>query len=109
MSDTEHLVARIGWIEEELDEMMEEVMNGSKWGPLRADQIDKAKLTKEMADLIYVICGMAVAFGLPLDEVFDEVHKSNMTKTGSKRGDGKVTKGPDYVAPNLDKFFKEPQ
>lgn len=34
-----------------------------------------------MADLIYVVCGTAAQFGLPLSEAFRRVHESNMTKS----------------------------
>ncbi len=70
----------------------------------------KVELTKELADLMYVTIGTAVAFGLPLEEVFTEVHKSNMSKLGDDgkpqfREDGKVLKGPNYKPPNLERFF----
>src|SRR4051812_44639204 len=38
-----------------------------------------ALLTKELADLRYVTDGAAVALGLPLDEAFEIVHRSNMS------------------------------
>ncbi len=72
--------------------------------------VNKAKLTKELADLMYVVIGTAVSFGLPLEEVFAEVHKSNMSKLGDDgkpiyREDGKVLKGPNYKLPDLERFF----
>lgn len=67
----------------------------------------KAKLLKELADLQYVLSGAAVALGLPLQEAFNRVHKSNMSKLGDDgkpyyREDGKVIKGPNYNPPVLD-------
>ena len=72
--------------------------------------IDKAALTKELADLLYVTYGFAVTFGLPIDEVFERVHRSNMSKLGDDgkpiyREDGKVLKGPNYQPPKLDDLF----
>jgi predicted HAD superfamily Cof-like phosphohydrolase len=62
-------------------------------------------LLKEMADLMYVLYGFAVSFGLPLDEAFKRVHESNMSKLVDgkplRREDGKVLKGPNYKAPDL--------
>ena len=63
-----------------------------------------------MADLLYVIYHAAITFGIPLDEVFKEVHKSNMSKLGDDgkpifREDGKVMKGPNYKLPNLEKVL----
>ena len=73
-------------------------------------QINKADLTKELADLLYVTIGFAVTFGLPLCEVFERVHQSNMSKLGEDgkpiyREDGKVMKGPNYQPPKLDDLF----
>ena len=56
-----------------------------------------------IADIIYILCGTALRYGIPLDEVFEEVHRSNMTKTINIqfREDGKVMKGEHYSPPNL--------
>lgn len=50
------------------------------------------------ADLLYVVLGGAIAWGIDLNKVFEEVHRSNMTKfiDGHKRSDGKWQKGPAY-------------
>lgn len=74
--------------------------------------IDRKKLTKELADILYVVYGTAVTFGLPLQEVFEAVHESNMSKLGEDgkpiyREDGKVLKGPNYKEPDLEKYFNE--
>lgn len=72
---------------------------------------DKAGLLKELADLQYVLSGTAVALGLSLQEAFNHVHKSNMSKLGEAgkpllRSDGKVLKGPNYKEPDLTKLFE---
>ncbi|HCU58719.1 MAG TPA: hypothetical protein DIC64_01925 [Alphaproteobacteria bacterium] len=65
----------------------------------------KLKMFKELADLQYVLSGMVVALGIPMEEVFARVHKSNMSKLVNgkplKREDGKVLKGPNYKKPDL--------
>lgn len=65
----------------------------------------KLKMFKELADVQYVISGMAVALGIPLQEVFNRVHTSNMSKLVDgkpiKRADGKFLKGPNYKKPDL--------
>lgn len=71
----------------------------------------QARLTKELADLLYVVYGTAVTFNLPLQEVFEEVHRSNMSKLGEDgkpiyREDGKVLKGPNYSPAEVEKFFE---
>jgi NTP pyrophosphatase (non-canonical NTP hydrolase) len=57
-----------------------------------------------LADLLYVTFGTALAFGIPMERVFLEVHRSNMTKSYEKKG-GKSVKGPDYEPPNFDKIL----
>tara|TARA_B100000212_G_scaffold58795_2_gene39550 strand:+ start:7491 stop:7895 length:405 start_codon:yes stop_codon:yes gene_type:complete len=65
----------------------------------------KTNLLKELGDLQYVVSRMAVVFGINLQEVFDRIHKSNMTKVekGVTRDPttGKILKGPNYKEPNL--------
>ena len=94
------LKLRAELISEEAEEVIAE---------FEADELDKAALTKELADLLYVVYGAAVTFGLPLDIVFNRVHASNMSKLLDgkplKREDGKVLKGPNYQPPKLDDLF----
>jgi predicted HAD superfamily Cof-like phosphohydrolase len=59
-----------------------------------------------IADLLYVVYGAALTFGIPVRHVFAEVHRSNMTKLGEDglpiyRQDGKVLKGPKFSPPTL--------
>lgn len=53
-------------------------------------------------DSIYVLLGTLVAWGVDGEPLFRLVHEANMRKTGSKDGNGKVTKGPDWIAPDID-------
>jgi len=66
----------------------------------------RAELAKELADLLYVVYGTAEELGIPLEEVFQAVHQSNMSKVWPdgtvKRNDfGKVLKPPTYTKPDL--------
>ena len=65
----------------------------------------KLRMYKELADLQYVLSGMVVALGIPMEEVFGRVHKSNLSKLVDgkplKREDGKILKGPNYQKPDL--------
>lgn len=86
---------RIKLISEEYKEVMEAF-----------EKDDLTNLAKELADLIYVIYGTALACGFDLDNVFREVHRSNMSKLGEDgrpiyREDGKVLKGPNYFEPDV--------
>ena len=83
----------------ELEEVMYEYTDGG-------DTLDRENLLKELADLQYVVSGFAVRMGLNLEEAFQRVHRSNMSKLGEDgkpiyNDDGKVMKGPNYKAPDL--------
>ncbi|AXP07732.1 putative phosphoribosyl-ATP pyrophosphohydrolase [Sinorhizobium phage phiM6] len=104
------LLLRFNLHDEEHNEVANEFANLDE--ARTKDEIREAKisLTKEIADNIYVLLGTAVALGLPIVEVFDEVHKSNMSKLGEDgkpvyREDGKVLKGPNYKIAEISKFF----
>lgn len=74
---------------------------------------DIEHIAKELADIIYVVYGAALCYGINLDEVVAEVHRSNMSKLGLDgrpiyREDMKVLKGPNYREPKLKEIlFKE--
>lgn len=83
-------------IQEEARELQDELL------AYKYDRGDITKIAKEAADLVYVIYGMALEFGIDIDAVLAEVHRSNMTKTSeNKRADGKIQKGPDYVEADI--------
>lgn len=67
---------------------------------------DIVGIADALADITYVVCGTAVVYGIPLDEVFKEVHRSNMTKTAPLNGVGKVLKGSDYSPPDIAKVLE---
>ena len=59
-----------------------------------------------LTDLLYVVYGAGLYYGIDLDKCFDVVHLSNMSKLGEDgkpihRADGKVLKGPNFFKPNL--------
>lgn len=61
-----------------------------------------------LVDLLYVVYGACLEFGIDANKVFDEVHRSNMSKLGEDgqpiyREDGKVLKGPNFFEPNIEK------
>lgn len=66
---------------------------------------DLENIAKELADIIYIVCGTAASYGIPLDKVFDEVHKSNMTKLVDgkpiRREDGKILKPEGWQPPDI--------
>ena len=80
---------------EELDEVCAAIDSG-----------DLIEVADGLADLLYVVYGTAITFGIDLDAVVREVHRSNMTKLGPdgwpiSREDGKVMKGPGFEVPRI--------
>ena len=61
------------------------------------------EVADSIADALYVILGTACACGIDIEPIFNEVHRSNMTKfhDGSVREDGKQLKGASYERPNI--------
>ena len=89
---------RIDLIEEELNELKEAIKNN-----------DIVEVADALTDILYVTYGAGHSFGVNLDECFDEVQRSNMSKLGEDgkpiyNENGKVMKGPNYFAPNLKKI-----
>ena len=67
---------------------------------------DTAAAADALADLVYVVYGMALETGIDLAAVLAEVQRSNMSKLGADgrpvyREDGKVLKGPGYFPPDV--------
>jgi predicted HAD superfamily Cof-like phosphohydrolase len=66
---------------------------------------DIVEIADALADMIYIACGTAVAYGIPLDKVFAEVHHSNMAKLVDgkviRREDGKVLKPAGWKPPDV--------
>ena len=50
---------------------------------------DIVEMADALGDLMYLALGDAVTFNIPMKEVFDEIHRSNMTKT-RKEGDPRM-------------------
>ena len=80
---------RMRLIQEECDELREALA-----------QRDVEAVAKELADVLYVVYGTAVSCGIDMTPVFQEVHRSNMSKVGGhKRADGKWISHP--IIPRL--------
>lgn len=58
-------------------------------------------------DRMYVLMGDAVSTGLPAQNVFDEVHRSNMSKRCKSTNRGKAVKGSSYHRPQLEQVLDE--
>lgn len=93
----ERIDLRISLMQEELKETIDALKNSGL-----------ADIADGLCDLLYVVIGTAweVGLGSVLEEMFAEVHRSNMSKLGLDnepifREDGKVMKGPNFTKPDL--------
>tara|TARA_Y100000589_G_scaffold238505_1_gene225899 strand:- start:69 stop:440 length:372 start_codon:yes stop_codon:yes gene_type:complete len=91
---------RVGLIKEELEELIEAI-----------NKKDLVEVADALTDILYVTYGAGHAFGINLDECFEEVQNSNMSKLDNNgkpiyNEKGKVMKGPNYFKPDLSKFIK---
>ena len=71
---------------------------------------DLLEVADALTDILYVTYGAGHAFGIDLDQCFEEVQNSNMSKLDVNGKPiynefGKVMKGPKYFKPNLTKFI----
>lgn len=62
---------------------------------------DLVGVADAIGDLLYVVLGAAVENGIDAQSVFDEVHRSNMTKTPLDPVTKKGGKGPGYEPPRI--------
>ena len=91
---------RYDLIKEELEELQDAINNK-----------DIKEVADALTDILYVTYGAGHAFGINLDQCFEEVQRANMSKL-SKDGKpiynekGKVMKGSNYSAPNLKQFIE---
>ena len=65
-----------------------------------------------LGDMWYILCGTILTHGFQnlIEDIFDEIQSSNMSKLGDDgkpiyRNDGKVLKGPNYKKPNIKKII----
>ena len=89
---------RISLINEELEELKKAI-----------SEKNLNEVADALTDILYVTYGAGHAFGIDLDNCFEEVQNSNMSKLGSDgkpiyNDKGKVMKGPNYFKPDLGKF-----
>ena len=69
---------------------------------------DMVEVADALGDQLYILCGTILSHGMQgvIEDVFNEIQASNMSKLGSDslpilREDGKVLKGPNYFLPDI--------
>ena len=96
-------ILRYTLMKEENEEYLEAVQNN-----------ELIEIADALGDRMYILCGTIIEHGLQhkIEEVFDEIQRSNMSKLGENgkpiyREDGKVMKGPNYFKPDFSKILGE--
>ena len=79
-------------------------------------QGDLVEVADALGDQLYILCGTILKHGLQhkIEEVFDEIQRSNMSKLDSNgrpifREDGKILKGQNYFKPNIKQILEDHQ
>ncbi|WP_298999404.1 nucleoside triphosphate pyrophosphohydrolase family protein [uncultured Tenacibaculum sp.] len=93
----ERNLLRYNLMKEENEEYLEAAQNN-----------DLVEVADALGDMLYILCGTIIEHGMQhkIEEVFNEIQRSNMSKLGEDgkpiyREDGKVLKGPNYFKPNI--------
>ena len=93
---------RFNLMKEENEEYLEAVQNN-----------DLTETADALGDMLYILCGTMLEHGLQhkIEEVFDEIQRSNMSKLDHDgkpiySEDGKVLKGPNYFKPSFEEILR---
>lgn len=88
---------RYNLVEEEMEETLDAIVTD-----------DLEKIADGIADSIVVLLGTAVSYGIDMQPIWDEVHETNMAKTGSrKREDGKSLKPEGWQPPDIKRLLRK--
>ena len=100
ISEAEYLL-RHKLMQEENDEYLEACKRG-----------DLVEIADALGDKMYILFGSILKHGLQdkIEEIFDEIHRSNMSKLDENgepifREDGKIMKSEKYFKPNIKKVL----
>jgi predicted HAD superfamily Cof-like phosphohydrolase len=91
-----------------VDLLVEEV---GEFADATRDQ-DIVAMADALGDIVYVAYGAAITYGIDLDAVLAEIHRSNMSKLDANgrpvlRADGKVLKSSRYRRPDVKSVLAE--
>jgi predicted HAD superfamily Cof-like phosphohydrolase len=99
--DEKDYVLRYNLIKEENEEYLEACKNG-----------DIVEIADALGDQLYILFGTILKHGLQhkIEEVYDEIHRSNMSKLDEQgspiyREDGKILKSNLYFRPDIKKIL----
>lgn len=90
-------------MQEENDEYLEAAMENNL-----------TQIADALGDKLYILCGTIIAHGLQhkITEVFNEIHRSNMSKLDDNglpiyREDGKILKSNNYFLPDIKSVLEQ--
>lgn len=99
--DEKDFTLRYNLIKEENEEYLEACKNG-----------DIVEIADALGDQLYILFGTILKHGLQhkIEEVYDEIHRSNMSKLDENgqpifREDGKILKSEKYFRPEIHKII----
>ena len=99
----ERNLLRFNLMKEENEEYFEAAQNN-----------DLVEVADALGDMLYILCGTIIEHGMQdkIEEVFNEIQRSNMSKLGEDgkpiyREDGKVLKGPNYFKPDIKSILEK--
>src|SRR5688572_23439 len=102
--DEKDFMLRYNLIKEENEEYLEACKNG-----------DIIEIADALGDQLYILFGTILKHGLQhkIEEVYDEIHRSNMSKLDENgqpifREDGKIMKSDKYFKPDIGKILGRP-
>jgi predicted HAD superfamily Cof-like phosphohydrolase len=100
--ETKDYLLRFDLLKEELTEYLDACKDN-----------DLTEIADALGDQLYILIGTILAHGMGniIEGVFNEIHRSNMSKLDENgnpifREDGKVLKGNNYSKPNINQFLK---
>jgi predicted HAD superfamily Cof-like phosphohydrolase len=101
--DERDYTLRYNLIKEENEEYLEACKNG-----------DLVEIADALGDQLYILFGTVLKHGLQhkIEEVYDEIHRSNMSKLDENglpifREDGKILKSNLYFKPDIKKILEK--
>lgn len=75
---------------------------------------DMVEVADALGDMLYILFGTILRHGMQhkIEEVFDEIQRSNMSKLDANgqpifREDGKILKGENYFKPDIKSILKQ--
>jgi NTP pyrophosphatase (non-canonical NTP hydrolase) len=90
LDDAEYIMFRNSLLMEEVSELFSAIYRK-----------DKIEIADGLADVLYIVLGTCGILDIPIEEVLEEVHRSNLTK------DKGAVKGEGYEKPDIGRILEE--